>query len=522
MNIDRETPICGVKPVLLKALVRHDCFDTLKAMLLLGVPEPRISTTLRDLVEAGWISWGGELDGIDQWQPTSLGRRLAASPLIRRFPISQGRALLPKVTQTARTLNANPNASHRITAIFLFGSLLTGNDDGDAGDIDLVVRVSRRKLPEEQLTRLIEAERKIMPPHLDFFQRLHRQVHDLERAIKQVSSKISLHDFSDIEAFSAPYRQLYLYDVETEAEIVPDPEVRVTKRAEKCAPRASRAAPPPLKIKAWPMPPNAPAMLEPTSMAQLYRGQHLWVKGVNPSEIANRVRLPVGTLTAYLASRREVRQAKQLQFDANFHWMIDQALAQTDDQAVSVKIVKRPGMNVLIECKAFNFDTLEGLASIRKFGNSDIWLAGRCDFLPMLESVAEAAAFWWEKMCDRFVGLDVELLAMSVSAQDRVEPMGTRRPDFRPLVKSMRHLLGRLPRRSREPEAWRHSLEYVREIGCEQLFHRVSDLERASPISTRLTKRNHPAAWRQIKAVIEPQADFMRGFGKFTFGVGAR
>ena len=207
--------------------MRHDRFDTPKAMLLLGLPEPRVSETLRDLAEAGWLSWDGVQKDIDWWRSTPLEHRLAASRLIRRFPIRQGRALLPKIVDAARTLNANPDASHRITEILLFGSILTGGEDGDAGDIDLVVHVSRRRLLKMELDALIEAEESRMPQHLDFHRRLSRQADDLQRAIKKISNKISLHGFSDVEAYSAPHRQIYRYDIETETEAAPDPNIRV-------------------------------------------------------------------------------------------------------------------------------------------------------------------------------------------------------------------------------------------------------------------------------------------------------
>lgn len=59
MQIDRESLICGAKPVRLKALMRNDRFITPTAMVLLKLPEPQISETLTQLATAGWISWEG-------------------------------------------------------------------------------------------------------------------------------------------------------------------------------------------------------------------------------------------------------------------------------------------------------------------------------------------------------------------------------------------------------------------------------------------------------------------------------
>ncbi|RYY18164.1 MAG: nucleotidyltransferase domain-containing protein [Alphaproteobacteria bacterium] len=229
MQIDRESPICGVKPVRLKALMQLDRFSTPTAMAVLKMPETKISDTLTQLGKAGWISWGGTRHDVDLWSSMPLGHRLAASRLIRRFPVSQGRALLPKIVETARRLNADPHASHRICGIILFGSVLTGEDDGDAGDIDLVVDTGRRRLPSDTIKALIAAEERAMPEHLGFHARLYRQHADLCRAIKKVSNKISLHGFGDVRAFSAVYRELYRYDVDIESETAVDAEMKLAQ-----------------------------------------------------------------------------------------------------------------------------------------------------------------------------------------------------------------------------------------------------------------------------------------------------
>jgi len=491
-------------------------------MLLLGMAEPHISETLRQLADAGWVSWDGDRESIDQWRSTSLGHRLAASRLIRRFPISQRRALLPKIVEAACTLNANPSASHRIAEIILFGSILTGQDHEDAGDVDLVVHVVRRKLPEKALNAQIETEERAMPQSLDFFQRLNRQENDLKRAIKKVSNKISLHGFSDVEIFSAPHRQLYRYDVETETEMVPDPEVRVVHRKERPALDEGQIIPPKLDVRAWPVAPNAPVVLEPMDAAPLRLAQHLWMKGVNASEIAKRLNLSVQIVAAYLASRQDARHHEQPKFDLNLDWMIDQSLERIQNYAVTVRIVKRHEADVTIECNALDIDTFEELADIRIFGSSDTWISGRCDLQPMLEPVAQAAAAWWEKMRDQFLGLDLRFLALRTSGYGRADAFGSRRPDFRPLVAPMRELLEQLLPKPLGREAWEHSLEFIREMGRDQLFHRIGNPRRAGSVSTLITRRNHPATWRQIKAVIEPQAGLIQAIGDFALVVEAR
>jgi len=361
-----------------------------------------------------------------------------------------------------------------------------------------------------------------MPQSLDFFQRLNRQENDLKRAIKKVSNKISLHGFSDVEIFSAPHRQLYRYDVETETETAPDPKVRIVRCKERPAPEEKRIMPPKLDIRAWPVAPNAPVILEPMDTTPFRLAQHLWMKGVNARDIAKRLNLSVQTVTAYLASRQDAQHREQPKFDLNLDWMIDQSLERTQNYAVTVRIVKRHEADVTIECNALDIDTFEELADIRIFGSSDTWISGRCDLQPMLEPVAQAATAWWEKMRDQFVGLDLRLLALRTSRYGRTDAFGSRRPDFRPLVAPMRELLEQLLPKPLGRKAWEHSLEFIRELGRDQLFHRIGNPRRAGSVSTLITRRNHPATWRQIKAVIEPQADLIQAIGDFALAVDAR
>jgi predicted nucleotidyltransferase len=327
-----------VWPVLLKALMRHERFDTPRAMLMLGVAEPQVSETLRRLAEEGWVSWEGDREHVDHWRSMPLGHRLAASRLIRRFPIEQGRALLPKIVEAARNLNANPEASHRIGEIFLFGSILTGEDDGDAGDIDLVVHVHRRRLPDDRLNALIAAEEQKMPRHLDFYHRLNRQAEDLQRAIKKVSSKISLHGFSDVETYGAPHRQLYRYDVETEAEAPADHKIRVATSQARPDPETEHRLPPPRDQRAWPVAPNAPVILRPMDAAPLRLAQHLWMKGLGARQVARRLNLPEQAVAGYLASRAHARHDVPPRFDVSLDWMIDHACKPPSDHAVVITI----------------------------------------------------------------------------------------------------------------------------------------------------------------------------------------
>ena len=187
MRVDREQTICGVKPAALKRLLQREAFSTVDAALEFGLSEPALSMAMRDLERGGWIEWSGRDRHIDRWRTADKGLRLCATRLIRRFPVSEGRAIVERVVDKAREMNAGPDRSRRIVRIILFGSVLTGRDDEDAGDIDLVIEVERRRLDRSALDVLEKAEAKGWPSSLSFVDRFGRVRADMLRELKRLS-----------------------------------------------------------------------------------------------------------------------------------------------------------------------------------------------------------------------------------------------------------------------------------------------------------------------------------------------
>jgi hypothetical protein len=173
------------------------------------------------LVAEGWIDphpkWGK-----GWWIATRQGLRLRATPLIKRFPVSEGRALLPAIIEEARRLNANPEASTRITNISLVGSVLHGGETDDAGDIDLIVHTAlRTHLPENELQAYQELELASLKGSASIFARVFWGETILMRQLKKVSRKISLVRRTKMfEALPDTRQQsIYAYDVEQEREL---------------------------------------------------------------------------------------------------------------------------------------------------------------------------------------------------------------------------------------------------------------------------------------------------------------
>jgi hypothetical protein len=116
---------------LLKALFRRGYFDTPAAMKRLGLREPEASR-------------------IDHWRTAPGANRLLATRLPGRFPLPDGRGAAAAAVGEARAINTDLSCSSCVTAVFLFGSVMAGDE---AGGVDLAVKVGRRALPPEAIRR---------------------------------------------------------------------------------------------------------------------------------------------------------------------------------------------------------------------------------------------------------------------------------------------------------------------------------------------------------------------------------
>jgi len=199
-KIDRRVPICGIRPAVLKRLFlanRNYMFSLQMAAKVFGESESDARKRLHNLHCEGWIDAEGmitEHEGQHYpglWQPTEKGMRLSAMPMnIKRFPVSEGRKIVEQVIKLATQINTEDHNSHRIETIILFGSVLTGHDNDDAGDVDLWVDTRlRRDISLEEVRELARRESE---------GRAYRQTYYhwgsilLLRRIKKISPRISL------------------------------------------------------------------------------------------------------------------------------------------------------------------------------------------------------------------------------------------------------------------------------------------------------------------------------------------
>jgi predicted nucleotidyltransferase len=216
MKIDYRAPICGVLPAVLRRLFwgrGYYLFSIKEAAKAFGESEADARKRLKCLYSEGWINAEGVLSDREDhvsrvWMPTENGLRLAAMPMVKRFSVSEGREIVKRVIEVTQQTNSEPCNSQRITKIILFGSILTGKDTDDAGDVDLDVTIRVRKdIPSEELHRLAELENEGRAYHPNLY---HWGGILLDRRIKKVSHRISL--LAGTIDLEWPQRVVYQFD----------------------------------------------------------------------------------------------------------------------------------------------------------------------------------------------------------------------------------------------------------------------------------------------------------------------
>ena len=372
----------------------------------LRIREPLASTTLRQLAEEDWLSFDGTTSsGLECWKTGLHGRRLVATKIIKRFPVAEGLALLPKVIAEAERLNAE-RSSLRITSIWLFGSVLTGSPDDDAGDVDLVVNVARRPLSEKEL-EAIEAEEKLRAPPSQrslFFD--NQRMKEMLRAIKKVSRRISVHVPSDVETLGLPYREIYRFDVDTDQRAEPagdaagrPPEtIGVDKQSSDQAPAIEAVAPPVM--------PNEPVSLDdPVDLETLLLAQHFWTVGKRrPASFAG-ARLSETASTAYLSQlapepKRRTGDVAQVLYDAVIR--TDPTLALSFQARADIYGKLRVSLRLIDE-------DFKEVSRCHWFARSDAYFWGKPEHFGFLDTISEAAWMYADKVFSTAPGIDRQM-----------------------------------------------------------------------------------------------------------------
>lgn len=406
MKIDPTKPIAGLRPAALKKLLQREHFTTVDAMRDLRIREPLASTTLRQLAEEDWLSFDGTTSsGLECWKTGLHGRRLVATKIIKRFPVTEGLALLPKVIAEAERLNAE-RSSLRITSIWLFGSVLTGSPDDDAGDVDLVVNVARRPLSKDELATIeADEDRRAPVSQRGIFFNNHR-MKELLRGIKKVSRRISIHEPSDVEMLGLPYREIYRFDIDTDQRAEPAGDVAGRPPETIAEDQQWSEQAPAIEAVAPPVMPNEPVSLEdPVDLETLLLAQHFWTLGkTQPSSFAG-ARLSESASTAYLSKL----SSEPTRRTGDIAQMLYDAVIRTDPNfALSFQARADIYGKLRVSLRLIDED-FEEVSRCHWFARSDAYFWGRPEQFGFLDTVSEAAWIYADKVFSTVPGIDRQM-----------------------------------------------------------------------------------------------------------------
>lgn len=101
-----------------------------------------LSNEVRDLLSRHEMIQKAE-EGENKWVITERGRGLIRQKALRRISKKEAAKKLTRVLSAAKEFNQDPDESHAISRIVLFGSLIK-DEMADVGDIDIMIGLSRR------------------------------------------------------------------------------------------------------------------------------------------------------------------------------------------------------------------------------------------------------------------------------------------------------------------------------------------------------------------------------------------
>jgi predicted nucleotidyltransferase len=449
MRVGDDRQICGVSAVSLRRLFQRGRFSTPHLMRAADQGEPDVTDTLILLEHEGWITWAGREALVDWWTPTDEGHRLTATRLIKRFPRSVGQGIAQDVVERARELNRNPLRSMRVTALYLFGSVLTGSEDDTVGDVDVVCETAYRRLGKEQLDELKERELRQFPK-ADFLARFAIPDRILKRELRIVSKKLALHQRADLDLPGLRYRQIYAFDIEREVEVPFDPIERVGAGILEEEDRRSSKPTQPFperKMRAWPAYP--PELSYVSMEGESGRAaEHLWQNGASTEEIAVEVHRDQQMVLSYLASRSD-RVASKPSFDSALDRVVCVASPADRDFEVAVMVdIGRQGSSA-VEVMLYEPGSEARLGRGVVSSKNDIYIhQTRSDLVPVVERLVRAAEQWRKRMYAPTGRLRLRAFAALLPG-DAPEPVGQGALSFKPLESPLRKALDQLWDRGR-------------------------------------------------------------------------
>lgn len=200
MRLTPNKPLFGVKPEILRdcafQLRDLDSFGIDDFCKAIGAPAEEARPVLEHLLREEFVN----SEGAGQYLPTSMFLQLAIANIDHGLTRPDADALLRRVIERARDINARPEEfEHHITHLAVFGSYLGSNEL--LGDLDIAFDCQRNPIPDGSPIkpwsfRESEGNFSKMLSHL----RLRKR------------RQISLHTLSEIRSLGIPYKVVFEYE----------------------------------------------------------------------------------------------------------------------------------------------------------------------------------------------------------------------------------------------------------------------------------------------------------------------
>lgn len=200
MRLIPNTLIFGVMPEILRdcavQLRGLDSFSIEDFCKAIGAPAEEVQPVLEHLLRDGFVS----MDGAERYLPTKRFLQLAIANISYGLTRPEADALLRRVVDRARDINAKPEEfDHHITRLAVFGSYLGSAEV--LGDLDIAFDCQRNPVPAD-----VPAKRWSFRKSMADFPKM------LSYLRLRKPGKISLHTWNEIKSLKTPYKVIFEYE----------------------------------------------------------------------------------------------------------------------------------------------------------------------------------------------------------------------------------------------------------------------------------------------------------------------
>lgn len=200
MRLTPNKSLFGVKPEILRdcafQLRDLDSFGIDDFCMTIGAPADEAQPVLEHLLRVGFVN----SDGAGQYLPTSMFLQLAIANISHGLTRSEADALLRRVIERAKDINARPaEFDHHITRLAVFGSYLGSSEV--LGDLDIAFDCQRNPVPDGT-----PAKRWTLRKSMAGFSKM------LSYLRLRKPGQISLHTWDEIRSLKTPYKVVFEYE----------------------------------------------------------------------------------------------------------------------------------------------------------------------------------------------------------------------------------------------------------------------------------------------------------------------